>query len=206
MAQSIEATVVRWLTGPPNKAAATRAVASADAYSPSPASSRSAAVDHEVWDRVLRRCVKPGARVAGLEDVSLFDYTAALSLEDAGAGRDLKTYCMQLARKGALDGLTDNELLCVYMNAYNAFAVEAILSFMRKHKGRPPSSINNLNTFFKSVWKRRAGVLAGKTVSLDDIEHKVGAVDTKFAQAGGLAVRAALRLPRASAASLRHGC
>lgn len=61
---------------------------------------------------------------------------------------------------------TREETLAFYINAYNIFALKMVLD------NRPLDSITDIGNVFKSVWKRNAGSLDGKPVSLDDIEHK----------------------------------
>jgi hypothetical protein len=74
----------------------------------------------------------------------------------------------------ALEALGDDERLALCLNLYNALAVNTILRWMKAHNGAPPSSINDLSTWRSgSVWKQRAGRLAGSSVTLDFLEHGV---------------------------------
>jgi hypothetical protein len=63
--------------------------------------------------------------------------------------------------------LTEKEKLAFYINAYNLLAIKLVTD----HK--PTHSIRDIGTWFRPVWQKPAGVLAGKTISLDTIEHKI---------------------------------
>lgn len=66
-----------------------------------------------------------------------------------------------------IDQLRPNEMLALYINAYNALCADIIVKEYEK-KGELPSSINNIS----KVFAKPAGTVGGETVSLDDIEHK----------------------------------
>lgn len=66
-----------------------------------------------------------------------------------------------------LADLKDNEKIAFYLNAYNIFAIKLIIDH------HPKSSIKDIGSWFNPVWQKPAGVLAGKVISLDTIEHKV---------------------------------
>jgi len=59
------------------------------------------------------------------------------------------------------------EKLAFYINAYNILALKIIADHW------PMESIKNAGSFFRPVWDRPAGILAGKTVTLGEIEHKI---------------------------------
>jgi hypothetical protein len=63
--------------------------------------------------------------------------------------------------------LTGKEKLAFYINAYNLLAIKLVTDHKPKH------SIRDISTWFSPVWQKPAGVLAGKTISLDTIEHKI---------------------------------
>ncbi len=60
-----------------------------------------------------------------------------------------------------------SEKLAFYINAYNVLTIKMILDH------RPLKSIRDAGSLFGSVWKKTAGKLGGKTVTLDTIEHQI---------------------------------
>lgn len=91
----------------------------------------------------------------------------------------------RLARYPADKLKTRNERLAFYINAYNILTIRLIV------KNWPLQSIRDLGSFFNPVWKRDAGVVAGKMVSLSDIGHgrlrPLGELRSYFALACGSA-------------------
>lgn len=59
------------------------------------------------------------------------------------------------------------EKLALWINAYNILAIDTVVH------SYPIDSIRDVGSFLRPVWKRRAGVVAGRTVSLDEIEHAI---------------------------------
>ena len=59
------------------------------------------------------------------------------------------------------------EKLAFYINAYNILAIKVVLDHW------PVQSIKDVGSWFSPVWKRQAGQIGGKTVTLDEIEHKI---------------------------------
>lgn len=62
---------------------------------------------------------------------------------------------------------SDNEWLAYWINTYNVLTIDLIT------RTGEQESIRNLGTVFKTPWKRYKWTIAGKEVSLDDIEHKI---------------------------------
>lgn len=60
-----------------------------------------------------------------------------------------------------------NEELALWINAYNILAIEMV----RSHY--PVESIRDVGSFFNPVWKRDAGIVAGRAVTLHEIEHEI---------------------------------
>lgn len=63
--------------------------------------------------------------------------------------------------------LRGNEQIAFYINAYNLFAIKLVIDH------QPKKSIRDIGSWFNPVWEKPAGVLAGKVISLDTIEHKI---------------------------------
>jgi len=59
------------------------------------------------------------------------------------------------------------EKLAFYINAYNILALKMVTDHW------PTESIKDAGSFFKPVWDKPAGVLAGNTVTLGEVEHKI---------------------------------
>ncbi len=78
---------------------------------------------------------------------------------------------------------TRNERLAFYINAYNIMTIKLIVT------NWPLKSIRDLGNIFVPVWKKKAGVVAGKSVSLSDMgESKLrplGELRSYFALACG---------------------
>lgn len=54
-----------------------------------------------------------------------------------------------------------------WINAYNVLAIDLVV------QGAPRQSIRDLGSFLRPVWKRRAGRIDGRPVTLDEIEHGI---------------------------------
>lgn len=67
----------------------------------------------------------------------------------------------------AVTGLSPAQKLAFYINAYNILAINMIV------QNYPVSTINALNQGSLTVWKRPAGNIGGRSLSLDDIEHSI---------------------------------
>jgi uncharacterized protein DUF547 len=59
------------------------------------------------------------------------------------------------------------EQLAFYINTYNILAIKTVIDHW------PVKSIKDVGSFLKSVWKKKAGTIGGKEVSLDEIENEI---------------------------------
>jgi hypothetical protein len=112
-------------------------------------------VDHSAFDRLLRAHVTDG----------LVDYDA---FRDAAAFRQ---YLASLER-ASLVGTDDDERLAFWINVYNAYTIQLIVS----HGER--GSIRNINRTLgvlrlKGPWSAPIVRAAGRTLSLDEVEHRI---------------------------------
>lgn len=106
--------------------------------------------DHSVLDNLLRRHVRDG----------WVDY-AGLKLKEAGLAAYLKTLSdIKPTEHGR------NELLAMYINAYNAATLKLILE---NYPGL--ESIKDLPE--EKRWKAKRWLIAGQKLSLDELEHQV---------------------------------
>ncbi len=62
---------------------------------------------------------------------------------------------------------TRDEQLAFWINVYNVFAIDVVLNH------HPVESIKDVGSFFRPVWKRPAGRIAGREYSLDEVEHEI---------------------------------
>jgi Protein of unknown function, DUF547 len=93
-----------------------------------------------------------------------------------------------------LQGMTKEERLAFWINAYNAYTIALI----NKHKER--RSIRNINMFLglvkgKGPWKEEIVRAAGRVLTLDDVEHKIIRVEFKEPRIHMALVCAALSCP-----------
>jgi hypothetical protein len=116
----------------------------------SPGAALATAVDHSAFGRLLDRHVRDG----------VVDYRGFKADETA-----LDRYLDMLA---AVDPatLTDVERFAFYANAYNAWTIKLILMHYPGIE-----SIKETGSLFRSPWKKRFVKLAGRTMTLDEIEH-----------------------------------
>ncbi len=107
---------------------------------------------------LLQRYVKPGVR--GGVQVNLVDYS--------GIARDprWKKVLSRLAQYPEHQLRTKRERTAFYINAYNIMTIQLVV------KNWPLKSIRDIGSFFSPVWKKNAGLVAGKMVSLSDIGQK----------------------------------
>ncbi len=108
-------------------------------------------VDHALWDYLLKTYVENG----------LIDYD--------GMGRDylFRTYLNQLGQAQPEKLATEAERLALLCNAYNAFVVDGVIS----HGIR--DSVMSFQQDGKEFFDIREHILGNRTVSLNDIEHKM---------------------------------
>ncbi len=63
--------------------------------------------------------------------------------------------------------ISRNEKLAFWINTYNILAIKVVIDHA------PLKSIRDAGSFFSPVWKKPAGIVAGKTRSLHEVEHKI---------------------------------
>ncbi len=109
------------------------------------------------WGEVL------AAHTRGVETTvgTTVDY-AALRGPAAGAWR---TVVRSLAEAPEPPGR--DQKLALWINAYNILAIDMVV------RNGPVESIRDIGNFIVPVWKREAGTVAGRGVSLDRIEHEI---------------------------------
>lgn len=116
---------------------------------------------HKAWTQLL----KANVNVLRGGQASELDYAAIKKNHTV-----LKSYLASLSavKPSQFNGWSKDQRKAFLMNAYNAFTVELILTKYPKLE-----SIRDLGSLFSSPWSKEFVPLLGKTVTLDDIEHKM---------------------------------
>lgn len=110
---------------------------------------------HDQWDQLLQQHVHHG----------LVDYSGLYKDQDK-----LDAYLHLLATTSTT-GMQREELLALYINAYNSCTVRLILDNSDgKHF---PQSIKDTGSLFSSPWSKKICTIDGSKLSLDTIEHDI---------------------------------
>eukprot|EP00927_Polykrikos_kofoidii_P036637 TRINITY_DN3092_c0_g1_i1.p1 TRINITY_DN3092_c0_g1~~TRINITY_DN3092_c0_g1_i1.p1 ORF type:complete len:277 (-),score=45.87 TRINITY_DN3092_c0_g1_i1:64-894(-) len=120
-------------------------------------------LDYDAWDRVVKRHVTPG--VLDGTGVNVVDYCGVKS--DADFVRFLESLASM-----KIDGLSKSEVIAVYINAYNAFAFNAVLTGARQAKlnGRCIKTMWPIPDGIPEVFDLQVHNFSGRLVSLNDVE------------------------------------
>jgi len=115
--------------------------------------------DFSAWDALLKKHVAP----ATLDGVALnavaYDKLKADPAFADVVGGLAKADLGKLSRR--------EEKLSFWINVYNILAVKMVADHY------PVESIRDIGNLFRPVWKRPAGVVAGKERTLNEIEHEI---------------------------------
>ncbi|MEO8417380.1 MAG: DUF547 domain-containing protein [Methylophilaceae bacterium] len=115
--------------------------------------------DWSDYAKLLSHHVSPGTK-NGVA-LNVVDYAA---LKTSG---EIDKAAAQLAAFPLEKLANREEKLAFYINAYNILAMKMVLDHW------PLESIKDVGSFFSPVWKKPAGQLDGKTVTLDALEHRI---------------------------------
>jgi len=118
-------------------------------------------LDHSLWSSVLTRYLTSGGTSRGVS-TALFDYDSLQQATDA----EFEAYKEYLAGVD-LASLSRNEEMALWLNAYNAMAVEVVRTNCRASEGCRSIRATGLAN---AVWTTKIGVVAGDSYSLDEIE------------------------------------
>jgi hypothetical protein len=117
------------------------------------------AFDFNAWDGLLKKHVGPttiaGVRLAGVDYPGIKKDSAYAKLI-----ADLKSFSPATLK-------TSKEKMTFWINVYNIMAVKMVVDHY------PVKSIKDAGSLFGSVWKKEVGVVGGKEVTLNDIEHEI---------------------------------
>ncbi|MBC05451.1 DUF547 domain-containing protein [Thalassospira sp.] len=119
-------------------------------------------IDHDAWQVLLDRYVtvqEPG--------VTSFDYASAS--QDGGAAK-VNAY-VEAMTKVTVDQLNRDQQFAYWVNLYNALTVKVVLDHY------PVDSIRDIDIspglFSSGPWGKKLIMVEGRTLSLDDIEHRI---------------------------------
>lgn len=134
------------------RAAAALAASAALGLAPSPAA---AELDVGLYGKLLAEYTRTTTSTVGTQ----VDY--------AGLGRDARWPQLLHGLEGSSPPAAGDAQLAFWINAYNILAIRTVVEHY------PVESIRDVGSFFSPVWKREAGRIDGKPVTLDQIEHRI---------------------------------
>lgn len=118
-------------------------------------------IDHGLWAGVLKAYLKPSP-----DGINRFAYGKVTK----SGRKDLRTYLDAMA-KAAVSKLAEREQRAFWANLYNALTIEVILDHY------PVKSIRDISIspglFAIGPWGKKLIEVEGRSLSLDDIEHKI---------------------------------
>jgi hypothetical protein len=122
-----------------------------------PARTAEAALDLDLYARLLERHTRAVSDPAGtrVDYEALRSSSEWRSLVDGLATADPDALASREAR------------LAFWINVYNLLAIDLVV------QGRPETSIRDLGSLLRPVWKKRAGRVGGRDVTLKDVEHGI---------------------------------
>lgn len=132
--------------------AAAFAVAACEAWAAVPA------VDLDLYARLLERHTRVVSDTAGTR----VDYAA---LRDDPDWRRLLESLAAAPEPGS--SASQSERLAYWINAYNVLAIDMVV------RNFPVASIRDIGSVLRPVWKRDAGKVGGRSVTLDEVEHTI---------------------------------
>ncbi len=118
------------------------------------------AFDHSKFDMILKSYVNNGF----VEYTKLNENKVDLA--------KFRTYLNEL-NSAKISKLENNEKLAFWINAYNAYTIELILTHL------PVKSIKKIGNLINGPWDQNICKVGGETYTLNHIEHKILRVDFK---------------------------
>ncbi len=117
------------------------------------------AFDFSGWDSLLKKYVAPKT----IDGVPL----NAVDYKKLAKDPEYKKLIKELEAASLSELKTPKEKLVFWINAYNVMAAKMVVDHY------PVKSIKDASSFFSSVWKKEVGKVAGKTRTLNEIEHEI---------------------------------
>jgi hypothetical protein len=122
-------------------------------------SSMAAEPDWSDYSSLLGKHVQPGVK----RGVAL----NTVNYAELKKGGEVDRVAAQLAAFPMEKLASRDEKLAFYINAYNVLAIKMVLDHW------PLESIKDVGSIISPVWKKPAGRLGGKVVTLDELEHRI---------------------------------
>ncbi len=120
-----------------------------------------AEIDHEAWGRLLTAYLRTDG-----DGVNRFDYAGITTVDRVALGQ----YIATLAGL-PINAYNRSEQLAYWINLYNALTVQVVLTHY------PVASIRDIDVspglFSDGPWDRPLLTVAGETLTLNDIEHRI---------------------------------
>lgn len=117
------------------------------------------AFDFSTWDGLLKKYVAPKT-INGV-------YLNAVDYKKLGKNQAWVKLVKDLEKVSLSSLKTREEKLSFWINVYNIMAAKMVLDHY------PVDSIKDAGSLFTAVWKKEVGVVAGKTRTLNEIEHEI---------------------------------
>lgn len=114
-----------------------------------------AKLDADAWDGFLARYTRETEDVAGVR----VDYP--------GLARDPAWRAFVTGLDRASPPPDRKGRLAFWIDVYNILAIDMVVRHL------PLDSIRDVGSLLRPVWKRPAGTVAGRTVTLDEVEHEI---------------------------------
>lgn len=113
-----------------------------------------------LYNPILHKYVVKGKK-RGIE-------TNLVKYNDLRNDSDFRKVIYDLARLPSFETLPNpDDQLAMWINAYNTLILKVVV------ENPKAKSIKELGSPFKSIWKKKVGVVAGRQMSLDEIEHEI---------------------------------
>ena len=113
------------------------------------------AFDFSGWDVLVKKHV----HTATIDGVDLH----SVAYKSLKGDPEFKKVIEELKTASLDDLKTKEEKLSFWINVYNVLAVKVVVDHY------PVKSIKDVGSLFQSVWKRKAGVVAGKERTLNEV-------------------------------------
>ena len=114
-------------------------------------------IDHSAWDALLREYVSEGSDGVNVVDYERFKNESA----------DALTAYIDAMQQVAIEDFSPDEQFAFWVNLYNAVTIDVII------KNLPLDSIRDIGLLGAGPWKDEAVTVAGRNLSLDNIEHDI---------------------------------
>jgi len=115
------------------------------------------ALDEALYARLLESHTRPVADLARVR----------VAYPAIAASPDWRRLVADLASADLAALRTRDQQIAFWVNAYNILAIDLVAAHY------PVASIRDIGSLFRPVWKRPAGTVGGRAMTLDEIEHGI---------------------------------